>query len=324
MAQPSIGQAVDTVTRGFVQPALPEPRRVRAYAVGLCFVVIAYYGAAHLGYAFKFAGPVASIVWLPAGVGIAALYLLGPQLVARSRDRRSAGQQLLGAAARVGRRPELREPARGPRRGDAAAQVRVAQPAARIDHGVRWAAVRAAGRNAGQRDGRLAVDGGGRRGGSQLAAARVAYVVARGSVRRADRGAACDRVAAAAASALVRRPARGVRARARGARRSQPDRLELEPPVELPGAPRVDLGRAPLRSTGRDAGDRDRGRADRLGDDPLSRPVRVSLDEPQHPRHAAVSRGVRRRDAVRSGAGARARAARRRAPRVSREDRRRR
>jgi signal transduction histidine kinase len=52
---------------------------VRAYIGWFCFVVIAYYAAAHLGYALKFAGPVASIVWLPAGIGIAALYLLGPQ-----------------------------------------------------------------------------------------------------------------------------------------------------------------------------------------------------------------------------------------------------
>ncbi len=52
---------------------------MRAYIGWFCFVVIAYYAAAHLGYALKFAGPVASIVWLPVGVGIAALYLLGPQ-----------------------------------------------------------------------------------------------------------------------------------------------------------------------------------------------------------------------------------------------------
>ncbi len=41
--------------------------------------MVAYYAAAHLGFALKFAGPVASIVWLPVGVGIVALYLLGPQ-----------------------------------------------------------------------------------------------------------------------------------------------------------------------------------------------------------------------------------------------------
>jgi signal transduction histidine kinase len=45
----------------------------------LAFVclIAAYYAAAHIGYAFEFAGPVAAIVWLPVGVGIAGLYLLG-------------------------------------------------------------------------------------------------------------------------------------------------------------------------------------------------------------------------------------------------------
>jgi signal transduction histidine kinase len=47
------------------------------YPVGLCLLVALYYGAAHLGYAFEFAGPVAAIVWLPVGVGIAFLYLGG-------------------------------------------------------------------------------------------------------------------------------------------------------------------------------------------------------------------------------------------------------
>ncbi len=46
---------------------------------GLTFglLILAYYAAAHLGYAFEFAGPVAAIVWLPVGVGIAGLYLFG-------------------------------------------------------------------------------------------------------------------------------------------------------------------------------------------------------------------------------------------------------
>jgi signal transduction histidine kinase len=39
-----------------------------------------YYGAAHVGYALEFAGPVAAIIWLPVGVGIAFLYLGGLQL----------------------------------------------------------------------------------------------------------------------------------------------------------------------------------------------------------------------------------------------------
>jgi signal transduction histidine kinase len=49
----------------------------RRYPVQLALVVAGYYAAAHLGFAFHFTGPIASIVWLPVGVGIASLYLLG-------------------------------------------------------------------------------------------------------------------------------------------------------------------------------------------------------------------------------------------------------
>lgn len=40
-------------------------------------LVVAYYIAAHVGYAFGFSGAVAAIVWLPVGVGVAFLYLGG-------------------------------------------------------------------------------------------------------------------------------------------------------------------------------------------------------------------------------------------------------
>jgi signal transduction histidine kinase len=40
----------------------------------------AYYAAAHAGYAVGFAGPIAAILWLPVGVGIAFLYLGGLRL----------------------------------------------------------------------------------------------------------------------------------------------------------------------------------------------------------------------------------------------------
>jgi signal transduction histidine kinase len=40
-------------------------------------LAITYYLAAHVGYAFEFAGPVAAIVWLPVGVAISFLYLGG-------------------------------------------------------------------------------------------------------------------------------------------------------------------------------------------------------------------------------------------------------
>jgi signal transduction histidine kinase len=58
----------------------PAVRLRRRYLAQLTCVVAAYYAAAHLGYAFGFSGSVAAIVWLPVGVGIAGLYLLGPQL----------------------------------------------------------------------------------------------------------------------------------------------------------------------------------------------------------------------------------------------------
>jgi signal transduction histidine kinase len=48
-----------------------------SYLLGLAALVAAYYASAHLGYALGFSGPVAAIVWLPAGVGIAFLYLAG-------------------------------------------------------------------------------------------------------------------------------------------------------------------------------------------------------------------------------------------------------
>jgi signal transduction histidine kinase len=76
----SIGQVIEAPPRGFLPRVVPSDRRIRAYLIQLCFVVVAYYAAAHIGYAFRFSGPVASIVWLPVGVGIAALYLLGPRL----------------------------------------------------------------------------------------------------------------------------------------------------------------------------------------------------------------------------------------------------
>jgi signal transduction histidine kinase len=46
----------------------------------LALVVVLYYVAAHVGYAFEFAGPVAAVVWLPVGVGIAILYRRGLRL----------------------------------------------------------------------------------------------------------------------------------------------------------------------------------------------------------------------------------------------------
>jgi signal transduction histidine kinase len=53
-------------------------RQIRGqHGLELALVVALYYIAAHVGFAFQFAGPVAAVVWLPVGVGIAVLYLRG-------------------------------------------------------------------------------------------------------------------------------------------------------------------------------------------------------------------------------------------------------
>jgi signal transduction histidine kinase len=49
----------------------------RSSWVGMAVLASLYYASAKLGYVFEFSGPVASIVWLPAGVGIAFLSLFG-------------------------------------------------------------------------------------------------------------------------------------------------------------------------------------------------------------------------------------------------------
>lgn len=57
--------------------AAPDRHLGVRYPFGVAALAVAYYGAAHLSYALDFAGPVAAIIWLPVGVGIAFLYLGG-------------------------------------------------------------------------------------------------------------------------------------------------------------------------------------------------------------------------------------------------------
>ena len=47
------------------------------YVLGVLSLAVLYRGAAEIGYTLQFAGPVAAIVWLPVGVGIAFLYVGG-------------------------------------------------------------------------------------------------------------------------------------------------------------------------------------------------------------------------------------------------------
>src|SRR3954454_5751411 len=59
------------------RPADLVPAVGRAYLPLLLLLTGLYYGSAKLGFALEFTGPVASIVWLPVGVGIGFLYLAG-------------------------------------------------------------------------------------------------------------------------------------------------------------------------------------------------------------------------------------------------------
>jgi signal transduction histidine kinase len=69
------------LTNAWVAPgvlALGHPRA--RYLLGVVALAATYYGAAEVGYALDFAGPVAAILWLPAGVAIAFLSLGGLRL----------------------------------------------------------------------------------------------------------------------------------------------------------------------------------------------------------------------------------------------------
>ncbi len=76
------GRELAHATQRFGRVALPwdSARFGRRYLFEILILVAAYYASAHVGYALGFAGPVASIVWLPVGVGAAILYLRGPAL----------------------------------------------------------------------------------------------------------------------------------------------------------------------------------------------------------------------------------------------------
>jgi signal transduction histidine kinase len=69
----------EAIRPGFGTWRVPELVREEGprYLLGIAALTLLYYGAAHLGYGLKFTGPVAALVWLPAGVGIAFLYLYG-------------------------------------------------------------------------------------------------------------------------------------------------------------------------------------------------------------------------------------------------------
>src|SRR5689334_24355519 len=70
---------------GITRTAAPRPAVAwvsashARYLLGVLLLIALYRGVAQIGFALQFAGPVAAIVWLPVGVGIAFLYLGGLQ-----------------------------------------------------------------------------------------------------------------------------------------------------------------------------------------------------------------------------------------------------
>ena len=70
---------LETAVSAAARPRIPAAEPVRSL-VGSLVVAGAYYGAAKIGYALEIAGPIAAIMWLPVGVGIAFLYVGGLQL----------------------------------------------------------------------------------------------------------------------------------------------------------------------------------------------------------------------------------------------------
>ena len=100
------------------------------YLAQIGALAITYYIAAHVGYAFEFAGPVAAIVWLPVGVAISFLYLGGvgrwPGVL--------VGDLLVNdysALRRLRGEPDVRQSARGAGRDAADAPAHPARRAAR-------------------------------------------------------------------------------------------------------------------------------------------------------------------------------------------------
>jgi signal transduction histidine kinase len=68
-----------TYRRGWATPLVRFGRT--RYVLAIAALALAYNGAAQLSYVLEFAGPVAAIVWLPVGVGIAFTYFGGLRLL---------------------------------------------------------------------------------------------------------------------------------------------------------------------------------------------------------------------------------------------------
>ena len=270
-----------------------------------------YYAGAKTGYLLEFSGPVAAIVWLPVGVGDRLPLPRRARLLAGRADRRPARERLLGPAARLGARPDLRERARGGDRGAAAAAPRPARLAAREPARRRRDRRLGRGGRGRQRDRRRDLAALRRRDRRPRRRDRLAHLVARRRHRRAARRAARARLVPAAAEGLAPRALARGRGAAGGGRRAGRLRLAELDPADVPRLPGADLGRAALRAARRDARRRRHRGLHRLEHDPLRRPVPLRVDHAQRAQHAALHRRRGALDALPGRGRHRARAVRR-------------
>ena len=292
---------------GRVGPA-PGARSLHGrYLAGvLAALAGAYYAAAKLGYELEFSGPVAAIVWLPAGVAIAFLCLGGlrfwPGVLVGDLLANDYSALPLGSALgqTFGNMLEvlvaallIRRLLCAARRWTASAGSRVCSPRSPPRRRSARPSVRC---RCGRRGDQHQRTGGGG-----------AHLVARRRRRRADR----DSVRAR----LVPPPARGwTRGRAVEAlvmlaavAGMSEIAFRSETPAGLSRLPGAGLGRGALRPPRRDARDRRRGRLRGLEHDALSRAVRVRLDHAERAQYPALHRRGGAVDAVPRRAGRRAR-----------------
>src|SRR3954465_5888874 len=71
-----VAQGTSAAVRSGGRTGVLANARVRQ-VLGILILAALYRGAAEIGFSLQFAGPVAAIVWLPVGIGVAFLYLCG-------------------------------------------------------------------------------------------------------------------------------------------------------------------------------------------------------------------------------------------------------
>ena len=303
---------------GRLELALPAWRRQGRFMTGVLVLAGAYYAAAKLGYALEFSGPVAAIVWLPAGVAIAFLSVGGlrfwPGVLMGDLLANDYSVVPLGSALgqTFGNMVEVLVAALLIRR----LLVR-GSPLDSLGGIARLLGAIAAGTAISATVGPLSLWVG-RRHQHQRTAGGGSHLVAGRRRRRVDRDSARARLVPPAGSWLDAWSGSGGAADARRGSGDERDRVPQPDAAGLSRLPRPGLGRGALRPPRRHARDRRRGRLRGLEHHALSRTVRVRLDLDQRAQYPALHRRGGAGDAVPRRARRRAQAVRRAARRLTR------